>query len=609
MNSTRSFDADRYRRLRDLVERAAERPAGEWGAWLAGACPEDAELRTEALRLLAQGQAARAEHFLEPTMMSDTPGSDSETELYVSPGPEAEPGTPDPTRVGKYQIVRRFSQAGGQGAAYLAFDPELDRHVVLKRYHDGGDVSGLTEEGRALARVDNPYVARCHGIERIADEAYLVVEYVPGRNLAEVRRDGPLDPAWIVRILADLAQGVAAVHDRGLIHRDIKPANVILHDDGKPRLVDFGLATHLASRRLRGLSGSPGYMAPEQARTESDRIDYRTDVYGLGGVLYHLLLGRAPHTGATRNEILECAKKGDVTAPRVIDPAVPGWLEAVCRKALAPAPANRYATALEFRQALLEGARPAESAVALSVPPARNRRQVLVASLGMLALVAALIVWFRPFDPASRRIVAGGAGPLRAEIVVNHYKEVGDGLRVEPLGAVTADSLAKGPPRCNDLIRLRVTLSRSAYCFLIALNPDGKDQLCLREAPAHREELRSVLEYPEDPNDFFGLSDGVGVQGFVVVASDQPLPDYEAWKAQVPGGLKWTTIERDGLWTYDGTAVAATRTSGHVRGKILRREAPPEPLVMLCDRLGRMPGVALVRAVAFPVEPDRGVIK
>src|SRR5262249_23136165 len=186
---------------------------------------------------------------------------------------------------------------------------------------------------------------------------------------------GPLAPSGIIRLVSDLAAGVAAVHARGLIHRDIKPANVILHDDGRPRLVDFGLATHLASGRLQELGGTPNYMAPEQACAESDRIDFRTDVFGLGGVLYHLLLGRAPHTGSSLSEVLAHAKKADVTPPRVIDPTVPRWLEAVCLKALAPAPANRYSTALEFRQALLRGAHEGQSDAGSSGPPAWQRNR------------------------------------------------------------------------------------------------------------------------------------------------------------------------------------------------------------------------------------------
>ena len=150
-------------------------------------------------------------------------------------------GLGEPSKLGKYEIVERFSEKSGQATAYKALDPDLRRHVVLKRYR--GELDGAPDEiddGRALARVQSPYVAGCHGIERIDGEAFLVVEFIPGRNLAQVQRDEKLPIEQIVRILALLAEGVAAVHARGLIHRDIKPANVILHDDGNPRLVDFG---------------------------------------------------------------------------------------------------------------------------------------------------------------------------------------------------------------------------------------------------------------------------------------------------------------------------------------------------------------------------------
>ena len=353
MNSTLPYDPDRYRQLRELVDRAAERPAAEWASFLERECPADPALQSEALRLLEHAQAASTEGFLEPSAPPTEPSS-----VSVAHG-EPNPGSAEPIHVGKYQIVRRFSEVGGQAAAYLAFDPDLERHVVLKRYHGGPHgPSGEAEEGRALAKVVSPYVARCHGIERIDGEAYLVVEYVPGRNLAEVRRDGPLDLAQVVRILAQLAEGVAAVHARGLIHRDIKPANVILHDDGTPRLVDFGLTAHLGGSRLRERSGSPPYMAPEQARGEWDRIDFRTDVFGLGGVLYKLLTDHAPHAGSTLNEVLEHAKKADVTPPRQLDPTIPAPVEAVCLKALAAAPENRYTTALEFAAALRQAIEP-----------------------------------------------------------------------------------------------------------------------------------------------------------------------------------------------------------------------------------------------------------
>ena len=102
----------------------------------------------------------------------------------------------------------------------------------------------------------------------------------------------------------------------------------------------------------------------------------------------------------------------------------------------------------------------------------------------------------------------------------------------------------------------------------------------------------------------------MGLQAFVVVASDRSLPAYESWKTQVPGGLAWSPVDREGLWTYDSAAPSeAARFRGKLRGEILRRESAPEALVSLCDRLRRSPGVTLVRTVAFPVKPDQDIMK
>ena len=610
MNSTLPYDPDRYRRLRELVDRAADRPAAEWASFLERECPDDSALRSEALRLLEHALAASAEGFLETSV----PSPEGST-VTVEPG-EPNPGSLEPIHVGKYAIVRCFSQTSGQAAAYLAFDPDLERHIVLKRYHGGPDgSSGEAEEGRALAKVVSPYVARCHGIERIDGDAYLVVEYVPGRNLAEVRRDGPLDLAQVVRILAQLAEGVAAVHARGLVHRDIKPANVILHDDGTPRLVDFGLAAHLGGGRLRGRSGSPPYMAPEQARGEWDRIDFRTDVFGLGGVLYKLLTGHEPHAGSTVTEILERAQKADITPPRQLDPTIPAPVEAVCLKALAAAPENRYTTALEFAAALRQAIEP--TPVAPRTPPGIPAwvRWSLPAAAVACGLMA-LMVWLwhggsktaPPVAPAP--LSEPATGPLQAEIAVKHFRELGDGRRVVPHGTISETSLASDPPRLKDMVQVRVALSRSAFCYLIALNPDGKVQLCLPVGNIVPSSPRRELGFPEDSAGFFGLTDGVGLQAFVVVAFDRSLPAYESWKTQVPGGLDWTPVDREGFWTYDSAAPSdAARFRGKLRGDILRRESAPEALVNLCDRLRRSPGVTLVRTVAFPVKPDEEIMK
>ena len=343
-----------------------------------------------------------------------------------------------PTSIGKYQDVRRFAEASGQASAYLAFDPDLERHVVLKRYH--GE-SGEAEEGRALAKVASPFVARCYGIERIEGEPYLIVEYIPGRNLGEFRRDGPMDLARVVRIVADLAEGVAAVHARGLIHRDIKPSNVILHDDGQPRLVDFGLAAHLGSPRLRQVAGSPSYMAPEQVRGHGDRIDHRVDVFGLGGVLYALLTGRSPYQAPDLGSTLALAEKGEFPPPRQLEPKVPAPIEAVCLKALAAAPENRYGSAAEFARAL-------KRAWFL----VRLRRSLPAVAAAGLLLGATAWLWPRSAPPPPTaadlpKAPAPDAGPIEAEITVTHYKDLGG--RARPSGSAWCRSGRSGATPCG----------------------------------------------------------------------------------------------------------------------------------------------------------------
>ncbi len=173
---------------------------------------------------------------------------------------------------------------------------------------------------------------------------------------------------------------------------------------------------------------------------------------------------------------------------------------------------------------------------------------------------------------------------------MKHYKELGDGRRVVPHGTISETSLANDPPRLKDMVQVRVTLSRPAYGYLIALNPDGNVQLCVPAGGLASGPPRRSWISPRTRSDFFGLTDGVGLQAFVVVASDRPLPAYESWKTQVPGGLAWSPVDREGLWTYDSAAPSdAERFRGKLRGDILRRESAPEALVNLCDRAATVP--------------------
>jgi hypothetical protein len=293
-----------------------------------------------------------------------------------------------PQKVGKFKVLRKLGQ-GGQAITLLAFDPDLRRQIVLKLYHSArtaDEKEMVLREGQSLARVRSPYVAQCYSVERFEGMPYLVMEYVPGRTLAEENKARPVSVERALELTEHLAEGLAAVHACGLLHRDVKPGNVLIGDDGQPRLVDFGLATPLASDDLRHLSGTLAYMAPEQARRQVERIDARTDLYGLGAVLYDLLTGRPPHQGPTRAALLDAACAGDVAPPIQGKPSVPRRVSELCMRCLARDPLQRFGTAAEL----------AAAARQLRAP----RRWPLFAGIagGLAAALALALVLLRPWE-------------------------------------------------------------------------------------------------------------------------------------------------------------------------------------------------------------------
>ncbi len=290
-----------------------------------------------------------------------------------------------------YDLLRQLGE-GGQAVTYLVRDRALERLVVLKRYHGVASPDrreAILHEGRALARVRSRFVATCYGVETRGDEIDLVVEYVPGRPLNALTAEERADTCRCARLVEQVAGGLAEVHACGLLHCDIKPQNIILGDDGVPRLVDFGLAAPVASEALNNVAGSPPYMAPEQARGQGERVDARTDVYGLGAVLYYLLTTRPPHGGQTLIEVIEQARDAPIVPARRINPRVPCALERVCKKATASDPQSRFQSAdarrgALWRYQLLRRAAPVLGAVAIL----------------LALLVPAWAFWPRPARPS-----------------------------------------------------------------------------------------------------------------------------------------------------------------------------------------------------------------
>ncbi len=209
--------------------------------------------------------------------------------------------------VGRFELVREVGR-GGFGVVWEARDRELGRSVAFKAVRAGSRSElceeRLLREAEAAARLSHPNLVTLHDVGRAPEGAYLVMELLHGQTLADRLALGPVSPREAVRIATEVARGVAHAHAHGVIHRDLKPANVFICDDGRVKVLDFGMAHAFGRRRAEG--GTSGYMAPEQA--EGAPEDERTDVYALGIILHELLTGERPATGASpsgRAQLLE----------------------------------------------------------------------------------------------------------------------------------------------------------------------------------------------------------------------------------------------------------------------------------------------------------------
>ena len=251
--------------------------------------------------------------------------------------------------------------SGAAGSVYLARRQGEQRTWALKVL--GVTLSATTRErfereAKLLAQLEHPGLARCleAGMDPVRNQPFLVLEYIHGRPLEEFAAQ-PLAPEVAARLVADLADAVGYAHGRGVIHRDIKPENVVVREaDGRPVLIDFGLARQLDTpSELTGegdIVGTPHYMAPEQVEGDRKHTDARTDVYALGALLYRLLVGRPPFDAASLLDLCEAIQRGGPQPPRRLNPAVPGWLERVCLQALAVSPGERFPTAYALARAL-----------------------------------------------------------------------------------------------------------------------------------------------------------------------------------------------------------------------------------------------------------------
>ena len=260
-----------------------------------------------------------------------------------------------PRRVGTYEVLEEIGR-GGTGVVYKARDPRLARIVALKMvlagFHAGTEeLVRFRLEAEVVARLNHPNIVQIHEVGEADGCPFLALEYLPGGSLAERVRQ-PLPAAEAAVLVRTLAVAMHHAHQRGIVHRDLKPVNVLFTEDGTVKITDFGLAKHLGERTARTKTGSvlgtPGYMAPEQAAGQVDRVGTPSDVYSLGAILYHLLTARAPFGDESSVDTLLRVVHEEPVTPHRLRPQLPRDLETVCLKAMAKEAARRYASAQEL---------------------------------------------------------------------------------------------------------------------------------------------------------------------------------------------------------------------------------------------------------------------
>jgi len=329
----------------------------------------------------------------------------------------------------RYRIERELGR-GGMATVYLAHDIRHDRPVALKLLHaELAATIGperFQREIKLVARLQHPHILSVHDSGETAGYLWFTMPYVEGESLRDrLRRERQLPVADALRITREVADALDYAHRQGVVHRDIKPENILLtRRQGHALVADFGIARALSESGEDRLTqtgmavGTPAYMAPEQAAGERS-LDARTDVYSLGCVLYEMLAGEPPFMGPTAQAIVAKRLSGEMPRVRLVRPAAPEAVELAIMKALAPVPADRFATAHKLARALTSPVSPAKAAgtpgMAPSPAPSMARlsaRRVPIAAAvvlgaGLLIGLGLLFAWRRTH--AGAELPPGGA--------------------------------------------------------------------------------------------------------------------------------------------------------------------------------------------------------
>lgn len=388
-------DRDRFRVAADLFLRAVDLPDSQRAEFLESECGDNQQLRDRVSSLLA--------HHSEGSIYDDTgallSGVTSPESMLHEPG----------ERASRYQILDRIGE-GGMSTVFRAEDATLERVVALKflaphLQNNPEALKRFEREAKAAAALEHPNICPVYDIEMNATRPFIAMAFLEGKTLADLLQDRQLDTKTAVEIAIQVCRGLVAAHSKQVVHRDIKPANLMVTEitgsGPHVRILDFGIArlTQKSDITAAGLTmGTVSYIAPEQI--EQSLVDGRADLWALGVVLYRMIAGELPFQGDTSRHVIAAIVGVEPKPLRSVAPGVPAALEAIVNRALRKEPEERYQSADEFlddlvqlRDAITTAAGvPASPRGARTPMPLRSRRILWYAAAAFTVLLVALSI-------------------------------------------------------------------------------------------------------------------------------------------------------------------------------------------------------------------------
>jgi tRNA A-37 threonylcarbamoyl transferase component Bud32 len=512
---------------------------------------------------------------------------DADSTDTFAPVKTAPPDDRPPATIGKYLIVGKLGK-GTQATAYRALHPVLHKELVIKYARKTLDASreerdALIREGRILADLDHPNLAKVLDLDLHDNRPFLVMEYHRGLNLEQCVAQRRLPPREAAAMIAPLARALAAAHRRGIVHQDVKPANILIDETGKPFVLDFGLA------RLRDAwstaadqpdGGTVAYMAPEQARGDAAKIGPASDVFSLGAVLYFLLTGNPPFRAGDWYATMKQAGRCEFDAGALRGKGIPPRLAAICLRAMAAEPDQRYRRAEDMASDLERYL--------------RRPRKLLVLAAAASLLLAAVALWH--FWPAASGSVEQAQAPVHQLLITGIGRtEKGEPQR-HPIGAMK-DLTTYAPLKRGDIVTFGFEVPHGFQSSLFFVNAAGEVRE-LEPLQVHTVGATDRVRFPAKGD--WQLDDPPGPVLFLACASRNAKPSLDEVRRLVQNdGAKATPlpVPEEKKYLFSFNRVEPLEES---------RGAIETPYSQLRDRLERLRAMAadkydFVWGVALPM--------